>query len=123
MEFRQHRDTNGSKPTRYYSNKQETAVAKAIGGRKTANSGATAYSKGDVTTDKVLLECKTKMTESKSIAIYKEWLDKLREESIFMKKPFYTLVFNFGENTDNYYVIPESVYVQLLEKINNGEIE
>lgn len=29
--------------TRYYSNKQEKSVAKAVGGRKTANSGATAF--------------------------------------------------------------------------------
>ena len=40
-----------------------------------------------------------------------------------MKKPFYTLAFNFGEDTENYYIIPEGVYLQLLEKINNGEIE
>lgn len=123
MEFRQHRDTNGKKPTRYYSNKQEKQVAKAIKGSQTSNSGATPYDKGDVKTDKVLVECKTKTTISKSISIQKEWLDKLREESIFMKKPFYTLVFNFGENTDNYYVIPERIYIQLLEKINNGEID
>jgi len=123
MEFRQHRDTGGKKPTRFYSDRQEKTVAKAIRGRQTSNSGATPYDKGDVTTDKVLVECKTKTTESKSISIQKEWLDKLREESIFMKKPFYTLVFNFGGNTDNYYVIPENIYLQLLEKINNGEIE
>lgn len=29
------------KPTRWYSNKQEKKVAKAVGGRQTANSGAT----------------------------------------------------------------------------------
>ena len=29
------------KPTRYYSNKQEKQVAQAVGGRQTANSGAT----------------------------------------------------------------------------------
>ena len=28
------------KPTRYFSNKQETSVAKAIDGRKNSNSGA-----------------------------------------------------------------------------------
>lgn len=123
MQFRQHRDTDQKRPTRYFSNKQETQVAKAIGGRKVANSGATRYDKGDVCTDKVLVECKTKMTDSKSMSIQKEWLDKLREESIYMKKPFYTLVFNFGEHSDNYYVIPEGLYLQLLDKINSGEIE
>lgn len=32
-----------NKPTRYFSSRQEKAVAKAIGGKKTANSGATPY--------------------------------------------------------------------------------
>ena len=32
--------------TRYYSNRQERKVAKAVGGRKTANSGATDFNKG-----------------------------------------------------------------------------
>lgn len=33
------------RPTRFYSNKQEKQVAKAVGGRKTANSGATPFVK------------------------------------------------------------------------------
>lgn len=37
------REKEGSKglPTRHFSSKQEKAVAKAIGGRQTPNSGAT----------------------------------------------------------------------------------
>ena len=31
--------------TRFYSNQQERKVAKAVGGKQTANSGATAFSK------------------------------------------------------------------------------
>ena len=38
------------KPTRFYSTKQEKAVAQAVGGKQTANSGATPWQKGDVTT-------------------------------------------------------------------------
>lgn len=30
-------------PTRYYSKKQENKVAKSLGGRRQANSGATAF--------------------------------------------------------------------------------
>lgn len=30
--------------TRYYSDKQEKAIAKAVGGKQTANSGATLWS-------------------------------------------------------------------------------
>lgn len=123
MKFRQHKDTGEPKPTRYFSKNQENAVASAIGGKTVANSGATPYNKGDVTTDKVLVECKTKTSSSESISIKKEWLTKLREESIFMKKPFYSLFFNFGPNETNYVIIPESLYIQVLEKINNGEFD
>jgi hypothetical protein len=63
-------------PTRHFSNKQEQAVAKAIGGRQTPNSGAVTWIKGDVLTkgaNGFLLECKTKTTASESISIKKEW--------------------------------------------------
>lgn len=123
MQFRQHRDDGEKKPTRYFSKKQETSVAKAVGARVVANSGATPYDKGDVTTDKVLIECKTKTSASASISIKKEWLTKLRDESIFMKKPFYSLFFNFGPDEPNYVIIPESLYIQVLEKINDGEFD
>lgn len=123
MKFRQTKDNNTIKPTRFYSDVQEKAVAKAVNGRKTSNSGATAYDKGDITTDKVLVECKTKTKSSNSITIQKEWLEKLRDESTYMKKPFYSLFFNFGPNEPNYVIIPEGLYLQLLDKINSGDIE
>jgi hypothetical protein len=54
------RDKEGAKPlpTRYYSKKQEESVAKATGGRRSKNSGATMFDKSDVSTDKFNLECK-----------------------------------------------------------------
>ena len=52
-------DDGKKKPTRYYSDKQEMSVAKAVGGRKTPNSGATPYVKGDVLTKQWIFECKT----------------------------------------------------------------
>ena len=62
------------KPTRFYSKKQEAAVAKTIGGKVTPNSGATLLIKGDVTTNDstFLIECKTKTKSSKQISIHKE---------------------------------------------------
>lgn len=60
------------KPTRYYSDKQEKQIAKATGGKQTKNSGATCFEKGDILTDKFLLEAKTKTTSSDSISIKKE---------------------------------------------------
>ena len=42
------RDKGGEKPpTRYYSKKQEDAVAKKFGGSRVKNSGATKFAKGD----------------------------------------------------------------------------
>ena len=92
-------------PTRTYSKKQETAIAKATGGQRTPNSGATAWSKGDVLTEQFLLEAKTKTTHSESISIKKEWFDKNRQEMAFMGKPYSAVVFNFGPGEENHYII------------------
>ena len=73
------KETDKPKPTRYYSNKQEKAVATAVNGKQTKNSGATPFQKGDVLTSgeqSFLLECKTKTTHSDSISIKKEWFEK-----------------------------------------------
>lgn len=43
-------------PTRYYSKQQEKKVAKAVHGKRQANSGATAFAKGDVVTTDWLIE-------------------------------------------------------------------
>lgn len=125
MEFRQHRDTGEKKPTRYYSNRQEKAVAKAIGGRQTSNSGATAYDKGDVTDQDWLIECKTCMKDQKSFTLQKEWFDKNLEESIYMKKNHTAVVVNFGPNSKNYYILDESTFLimkDLLNRYERGEI-
>ena len=108
------------KPTRYYSNKQEKQVAKAIGGKLTANSGATLFQKGDIVTeDGWLIECKTKATASGSMSIKKEWLDKNLKECLYMGKKYSALAFNFGPDEENYYIIDEYLFQalkQLLEK-------
>ena len=102
------------KPTRFYSNKQEKQVAKHVGGRQVSNSGATAFNKGDVTTDKFLIECKTKTTESKSFSIKKEWLEKNKEEAFSMGKMRSALAFNFGPDEPNYYVIDSITFRELI---------
>lgn len=71
--------------TRKYSNLQEKRIAKKLHGRKQLNSGATMFQKGDVITDKILIECKTKVKESKSISIQKDWIEKLKEEAFAMR--------------------------------------
>lgn len=107
-----------NRPTRFYSNKQEKTVAKALGGKQVSNSGATAFSKGDVHTDKFLVECKTTIDDKKSFTIKKEWIDKNKEEAFAMNKPYSTLVFNFGPTSDNYYVIDEKMFLRLKEVLD-----
>lgn len=109
---------NSKEPTRYYSKKQETAVAKSLNASCTANSGSTMFQKGDCFTDgneAFLLECKTKTTISQSISIKKEWIDKNRQEAAFMGKPHQAIVFNFGPDQENFYIIEEYLFKELLE--------
>lgn len=113
---------NTIRPTRFYSNKQEKAVAKAIRGKQVSNSGATAFNKGDVTTDSFLIECKTCVTEKQSFSIKKEWLEKNKEEAFEMGKDYSILAFNYGPDTDNYYVIDERLFKLLQEYIEKEDI-
>ena len=100
--------------TRYYSGKQEKQIAKLTGGRVVANSGATAFNKGDITTDNILVECKTCIKEKQSFAIKKDWLDKLEEEAFAMNKPYSVLAFNYGEYTGNYFILNERTFMKFL---------
>jgi hypothetical protein len=109
------------KPTRYYSKKQEEAVAKAVGGRRSKNSGATMFDKSDVSTNKFNLECKTKTSHSDSISIKKEWFEKNKQEAMFMNKPYSAVVFNFGPDEENHYIIDEYLFQFLLDKLDELE--
>lgn len=103
--------------SRYFSNKQEKQVAKKFNGNQTKNSGATLFQKGDVCIENILLECKTKMSPSESMSIKKEWLEKNAKEALFMGKPYNALVFNFGPNQKNYYIIDEELFEILTNKL------
>lgn len=109
------------KPTRYYSNKQEKAVAKVISGKQVVNSGATRFLKGDVVSDKILVECKTCKNPKQSFIIKKEWLEKNAEEAFAMNKIYSVLAFSYGEDEDNYYVLDERTFKKFLEFINSEE--
>lgn len=111
------------KPTRYFSKKQEDKVAKEVSGKRTANSGATMFQKGDVMTsgeESFLLECKTKTSKSDSISFKKEWIEKNKQEAAFMGKPHQAVVFNFGPGEENYYVIEEYLFKELLNHLNHN---
>lgn len=104
--------------TRKYSNEQEKHIAKLIGGKKQANSGATTFNKADIVSDYFAVECKTAIAEKKSFAIKKEWLDTLEVEARAMRKPCFALAFNFGGlgNNENFYIINEKLF-DILNKL------
>lgn len=114
------RQKEGQKtPTRTYSKKQEDSIAKAVGGIRTKNSGATLFIKGDVLTRKWLLEAKTKTTHTESFSIKKEWFKKNIEECLLMGKPYSAVVFNFGPGEKNHYIIDEDLFIRLCEVLEN----
>lgn len=108
------------RPTRFYSDKQEKKVAKAINGRQTANSGATAFSKGDVKTENWLVECKTCTTKKKSFSIKQEWLDKNQEEAFAMGRQYSALAFDFGTG-NNYYIVDEKTFIKMKEALEKWQ--
>lgn len=106
-----------NRPTRFYSSRQEKAVAKKVGGKQVANSGATAFSKGDVRTDEWLIECKTATTEKSSFSIKRDWLSKNREEAFAMGKSYNALCFDYGNGTNRYYIIDEKTFIKMKEAL------
>jgi hypothetical protein len=107
------------KPTRFYSARQEAAVAVAISGKRTPNSGASPWIKSDVLSDKFAIECKTRTKASESISIKKEWFAKQKHEAMFMNKPYSAVVFNFGPDEENHYIIDEYLFLELLNHLNS----
>ena len=94
-------------------------MAKAIGGKRQPNSGATPFAKGDVISKYFNIECKTATTEKQSFSIKREWIDKQKEESFATGKPYWALAFNFGglHNNENFYIISEQLFKELQNKI------
>lgn len=108
--------------TRFYSNRQERAVAKVIKGKQVANSGAANFVGGDVRNDNFLIECKTTTAEhKKSFSIKEEWLTKIADEAIGMNKQGFALCFDFGEQSDRYYIISEKMFKRLNRYLSEEE--
>lgn len=101
------------RPTRFYSNKQEKKVAKAVRGQQVSNSGATSFFKGDVKTNLFLIECKTRTTNCDSFTLKREWFEKNEEEAFAMGKPYTAIAFDFGDGI-NHYVIDEKLFKKLI---------
>lgn len=108
-----------NRPTRYYSKQQEKKIAKAVGGKRQANSGATAFQKGDVITDQFLIEAKTKTKDCKSFTIKEDWLLKNEEEAFAMGRDS-ALCFDFGPGANKrYYIISERMF-EVLQSLLRG---
>lgn len=109
------------RPTRFYSKQQENRIAKSIGGKRVANSGATAFHKGDVTNDLFLIEAKTHTEFRENFTVKHDWIDKNREEAFQMGKRYSALVLDWGDG-ENHYLIDERLFLELLEhlrEVNN----
>ena len=118
------KEDDSKKPTRHFSKLQEETVAKAVGGKVQKNSGATMFAKGDVVThgaNGFLLECKTKVVDSESISIKKDWFLKNKQECLLTGTPHQAVVFNFGPGQENHYIIDEYLFQFLKEKLNELE--
>lgn len=109
-----------NRPTRFYSKQQERKVAKSLGGKRTANSGATKFSKGDVVLTDWLIECKTCTELRNSFTIKREWIDKNREEAFAMHKSYSAIAIDFGDGTQHY-LIDEKLFKELVERMNDDD--
>lgn len=105
------------RPTRFYSKQQENRVAKAVNGKRTANSGATAFVKGDVVGDDFLYECKTHTEPRETMTVRKEWFEKNKEEAFQMGKHYSAVVIDFGDG-HNYYAVDERTFIEMKEALN-----
>lgn len=102
-------------PTRRASARQEKKVARQLGGKVQPNSGATDYYKGDVITEDMLIECKTVMKPQKTVSLKKEWFDKNEQERFAAKKDYCALVFDYGDNEEQYIAMTLRQFNRMME--------
>ena len=106
------------KTTRDASSAQEKRIAKALGGKRTSNSGATKFDKGDIVLQEGwLIEAKTCMQPKKSLSIKQEWLIKNKEEMYATGKEYNALCFDFGDEKDRYYVVDENTFRMFIDRL------
>lgn len=106
------------KSTREASTIQEKQIAKSINGKRTANSGATKFDKGDVVAGNWLIEAKTCMQPKKSFSIKQDWLIKLKEEQYATSKLYSSLCFDFGNDKGRYYILDENTFRYVKELLD-----
>ena len=107
------------RPTRFYSTKQEKKIAKSIDGKRSANSGASTWQKSDVTNDLFAIEAKTHTEHREQFTIKRDWIEKNKEEAFQMGKRYSALAIQFGPDEENYYVIEEKLFLELLDHLRS----
>lgn len=107
------------RPTRYYSDMQEKAVSKLLGGQQVSNSGAGLFCKSDVIVKSASLavECKTSVKEKDSFTVKKSWVKKNKDECFQNRMAYTALAFNFGPGQENYFMINEKLMSFLCDKL------
>lgn len=95
--------------------RSEDRLAKRLGARKTAASGALGQ-KGDMTRDRFRIEAKS--TVNASISLKHEWLEKIYSEAFFTSKiPALTVTFTTGDGRPikrgSWVMVPEDVFNDL----------
>ena len=105
--------------TRYYSDKHEKSICKALGASQQSNSGAGRFRKGDVIQNEasLLIEAKTTMTDKGSFSVKKDWIIKNKEEAFALRKSNNCICFNFGPESENFYIIDEKLMKYLVNKL------
>lgn len=113
---------NNKESTRYFSDKHEKSVCKALNATQQPNSGAGKFRKGDcVQSDaSLLIECKCTMSEKSSVSIKEEWILKNKEEAFQNRLSNSCVCFNFGPESKNYYIIDEPMMKFLVEKLSEN---
>lgn len=95
---------------------QEERIASAVGGRRVPASGASPFSKGDVSQDRFLIECK--QTVAASLSVKQAWLEKITGEAEAQGKyPALSLEIQGGERRlaeRDWIAVPRSVFQRLL---------
>ena len=104
---------DNEKTTRERSGKQESRIAKELGGRTTINSGAT-FCQNDVITDFCEVEAKTTSKESFSLQL-SDWR-KLRKKCKSDKMPI--LVLDFESSRDSLAIVSYEDLQYLIEAAN-----
>lgn len=111
------------KSTREVSSLQEKKIAKALGGRRTSNSGAGDFDKGDLYIGSSwLIEAKTCMQPKSSFSIKKDWLTKMKQEQFACNKLHSALCFDFGDQKERYYVVDEKLFKNIIELIEQQDL-